>query len=161
MNNSPGQRSRLSEENRLLIILFFVFGCVFVDRLTISFLFPMIAADLKLSNVHLGTLSAVLALTWALSGAGLGAIADRFNIRKPMLILSILVFSLFSALSGLVSGFAMLLIFRALMGIAEGPVLPIAQSLMVEKSQPQRRGFNMGLIQGRRRGCWAALSRRR
>ncbi|WP_116300349.1 MFS transporter, partial [Escherichia coli] len=53
-----------------------------------------------------------------------------------------------SALSGLVSGFAMLLIFRALMGIAEGPVLPIAQSLMVEKSQPQRRGFNMGLIQG-------------
>ncbi len=62
-------------------------------------------------------------------------------------------FSLFSALSGLVSGFAMLLIFRALMGIAEGPVLPIAQSLMV-KSQPQRRGFNMGLIQGRRRGCW-------
>lgn len=70
-----------------------------------------------------------------------------------MLILSILVFSLFSALSGLVSGFAMLLIFRALMGIAEGPVLPIAQSLMVEKSQPQRRGFNMGLIQGRRRDC--------
>lgn len=148
MNTSPGPRRALSEENRLLIILFFVFGCVFVDRLTISFLFPMIAADLKLSNVHLGTLSAVLALTWALSGAGLGAIADRFNIRKPMLILSILVFSLFSALSGLVSGFAMLLIFRALMGIAEGPVLPIAQSLMVEKSQPQRRGFNMGLIQG-------------
>jgi MFS family permease len=95
-----------------------------------------------------GTLSAVLALTWALSGAGLGAIADRFNIRKPMLIASIVVFSLFSALSGWVNGFAMLLIFRALMGIAEGPVLPIAQSLMVEKSQPQRRGFNMGLIQG-------------
>lgn len=148
MNTSLAARRALSEENRLLIILFFVFGCVFVDRLTISFLFPMIAADLKLSNVHLGTLSAVLALTWALSGAGLGAIADRFNIRKPMLILSILVFSLFSALSGLVSGFAMLLIFRALMGIAEGPVLPIAQSLMVERSQPQRRGFNMGLIQG-------------
>ncbi|WP_242502752.1 MFS transporter [Serratia sp. 1D1416] len=148
MNKSSGQRSTLREENRLLVILFFVFGCVFVDRLTISFLFPMIAADLQLSNVHLGTLSAVLALTWALSGAGLGAIADRFDIRKPMLIVSILVFSLFSALSGLVSGFAMLLIFRALMGIAEGPVLPIAQSLMVEKSQPQRRGFNMGMIQG-------------
>ncbi len=87
MNNSPWQRSRLSEENRLLIILFFVFGCVFVDRLTISFLFPMIAADLKLSNVHLGTLSAVLALTRAVRAAR--AIADRFNIRKPMLILSI------------------------------------------------------------------------
>lgn len=148
MKKSVGRGSILSEENRLLVILFFVFGCVFVDRLTISFLFPMIAADLQLSNVHLGTLSAVLALTWALSGAGLGAIADRFNVRKPMLIVSIIVFSLFSALSGWVSGFAMLLIFRALMGIAEGPVLPIAQSLMVEKSQPQRRGFNMGLIQG-------------
>ncbi|WP_257214310.1 MFS transporter [Serratia marcescens] len=85
MNTSPEPRSALSEENRLLIILFFVFGCVFVDRLTISFLFPMIAADLKLSNVHLGTLSAVLALTWALSGAGLGAISDRFG-RKPTLI---------------------------------------------------------------------------
>ena len=72
MNNSPRQRSRLSEENRLLIILFFVFGCVFVDRLTISFLFPMIAADLKLSNVHLGTLSAVLALTRRCPGRGWG-----------------------------------------------------------------------------------------
>ncbi|MEX0631241.1 hypothetical protein M8494_00175 [Serratia ureilytica] len=56
----------------MLIILFFVFGCVFVDRLTISFLFPMIAADLKLSNVHLGTLSAVLALTWRYLARGWG-----------------------------------------------------------------------------------------
>jgi MFS family permease len=34
-----------------------------------------------------------------------------------------------------------------LMGLAEGPILPIAQSLVVLESSPERRGFNMGVMQ--------------
>lgn len=152
-----GKLKVFSYENRLLILLSCVFGCVFVDRLSLSFLFTMIADELKLTNAHLGMLSAILALSWALSGAGLGAISDRFNIRKPMLITSVAIFSLFSGLSGIVTSFTMLLFFRALMGIAEGPVLPIAQSLMLDASQAKRRGLNMGLIQGAAPGLIGAI----
>jgi predicted MFS family arabinose efflux permease len=41
----------------------------------------------------------------------------------------------------------MLLIIRMLMGVFEGPVLPIAQSMMAVESSESRRGFNMGLLQ--------------
>jgi MFS family permease len=41
----------------------------------------------------------------------------------------------------------MLLGARMIMGIAEGPVLLIAQSIMVAESSKHRRGFNMGVIQ--------------
>lgn len=146
-----------SYENKLLLLLFCVFGCVFVDRLSLSFLFPMMSDELNLTNAHLGMLSAILALCWALSGAGLGAISDRFNIRKPMLVICVAMFSLFSGLSGIVSSFALLLIFRALMGIAEGPVLPISQSLMLEVSQVTRRGLNMGLVQATAPGLLGAI----
>jgi sugar phosphate permease len=67
---------RLSYENRLLAILSLGFGFVFFDRLALSFLFPFIAGELHHTNVHLGMLSSVLALTWALSGATHGVDAE-------------------------------------------------------------------------------------
>jgi sugar phosphate permease len=66
----------LSYENRLLAILSLGFGFVFFDRLALSFLFPFISSELHLTNVHLGMLSSVLALTWALSGATHGVDAE-------------------------------------------------------------------------------------
>ncbi|MDF3089184.1 MFS transporter [Burkholderia semiarida] len=144
-------------ENKLLLILFMTFGFVFFDRLALSFLFPFMSAELHLTNTQLGMVSSALALTWALSGAATGAWSDARGTRKPLLIAAVLGFSACSALSGLVGGFASLIAFRALMGIAEGPVLPLAQSLMIESSTPSRRGLNMGLLQGSAAGLLGAM----
>jgi len=147
----------LRYENKLLIILSLSFGFVFFDRLALSFLFPFISAELHLNNTHLGMLSSALALTWALSGVILGAYSDKLASKKPMLIIAVLAFSLFSALSGLVTGFISLLLFRALMGVAEGPVLPISQSLLAAASTPSRRGLNMGIVNGSAPGFLGAV----
>ncbi|QLG92772.1 MFS transporter [Pseudomonas yamanorum] len=144
-------------ENTLLCVLFLTFGFVFFDRLALAFLFPFMATELQLSNSHLGMLSSVLALAWALSGALVGAWSDRRGIRKPLLIIAVILFSLCSALSGLVTGFLSLLLFRGIMGLAEGPILPLSQSLMVEASSPHRRGLNMGLLQGSAAGLLGAV----
>ncbi|WP_250475664.1 MFS transporter [Caballeronia sp. GAFFF1] len=144
-------------ENGLLAMLFLAFGFVFFDRLALSFLFPFIARDLGLTHGQLGLLSSVVALMWAISGASVGAYSDRTGRRKPVLILTVVLFSLLSALSGAVGGFMTLLLFRAMMGFAEGPVCPIAQSLMVEASTPSRRGLNMGLVQGSSAGLLGAV----
>ena len=137
-----------SYENRLLATLFLVFGLVFLERLALPFLWPHVSEKLQLTNAHLGMLSSALALSWAVAGALLGLVADKLNMRKPLLVGAIIVFSACSALSGQVGGFVMLFIFRLVMGAAEGPVLPISQSLMAQASQEQRRGLNMGLING-------------
>lgn len=144
-------------ENRLLLILFLCFGFVFFDRLALSFLFPFIAEDLNLNNAQLGMLSSVLALTWAISGATFGAYADRKQSKKIILVFAVIAFSLFSALSGMVATFITLLIFRGLMGIAEGPVLPISQSLLASASTPRRRGLNMGLVNASAPGLIGAV----
>ncbi len=149
--------NKASYENTLLGVLFLTFGFVFFDRLALSFLFPFMADELKLSNTHLGMLSSVLALAWAVSGALVGAWSDRRGVRKPLLIVAVILFSLCSALSGLVSGFLSLLLFRGIMGLAEGPILPLSQSLMVEASSPHRRGLNMGLLQGSAAGLLGAV----
>ncbi|MCU1725981.1 MFS transporter [Pseudomonas sp. 7P_10.2_Bac1] len=146
-----------SYENVLLSVLFLTFGFVFFDRLALSFLFPFMQDELQLSNSHLGMLSSVLALAWAVSGALVSAWSDRRGHRKPLLVAAVILFSLCSALSGLVGGFLSLLLFRGIMGLAEGPILPLSQSLMVEASSPHRRGLNMGLLQGSAAGLLGAV----
>ncbi|MDH6589838.1 MFS family permease [Streptomyces sp. SAI-133] len=144
-------------ENRLLLILFLAFGFVFFDRQALPFLAPYIAEDFHLSNTQLGTLSGVLALTWALSGLVAGRLSDKLGRRKPILIAAVVLFSCFSAAGGLMTGFLGLLVARALMGVAEGAVLPLAQSLMVEASRESRRGLNMGLLQGSSAGLMGGI----
>ncbi|MFJ9121941.1 MFS transporter [Streptomyces sp. NPDC102394] len=144
-------------ENRLLLILFLAFGFVFFDRQALPFLAPYISKDFHLSNTELGTLSGVLALTWALSGLVAGRLSDKLGRRKPILIGAVVLFSCFSAAGGLMTGFLGLLVARALMGVAEGAVLPLAQSMMVEASRESRRGLNMGLLQGSSAGLMGGI----
>jgi len=144
-------------ENLLLLILFLSFGFVFFDRQALFFLAPFLIKDFGLSNTELGTLSGVLALTWALSGMLSGRLSDRLGTRKPILITAVVLFSCFSSASGLMAGFVGLLAARALMGVAEGAVLPVSQSLMVEASREHRRGLNMGLVQSSSAGLLGGI----
>lgn len=150
-------RRVLTYENRLLALLFFTFGVVFFDRLAITFLFPAIATDLGLTNRHLGILSSVLALTWAIFGFVIPATCDVRGKRKSMLVATVLAFSVLSACSGLVTGLMSLLVIRGMMGVAEGPVLPLSQGLMASASGGSRRGLNMGLLQGSAAGLFGSV----
>ena len=135
-------------ENVLLAILFGTFGFVFFDRLALNYLIPYFKDELGLDNSHIGLLGGVPALTWAISGLLVGYLSDRTDRRKRYLVGAIIAFTVFSALSGMVGGVASLLLLRAVMGAAEGAVLPLAQPMIMYSSTPKRRGLNMGLVQG-------------
>ncbi|GAA4684117.1 MFS transporter [Nocardioides nanhaiensis] len=135
-------------ENIVLAVLFATFGFVFFDRLALNFLSPFFKDELGLSNSDIGLLGGIPALAWALSGLTMGYLSDRVDRRKPFLVAAIVLFTAFSALSGLVGGLGSLLLLRAVMGGAEGAVLPLAQPMMIYSSSPKRRGLNMGLVQG-------------
>lgn len=141
-------RARLwSYENRLILVLSLTFGVVFLDRQALNFIAPFVVDDLGLSNTQVGFLVSGLSLTWALSGILFGRFCDRRGGQKPVLIAAITVFSLSSLLSGLAGSFLTLLGARLLMGLAEGPVLPISQMVVAVESAPHRRGLNMGFMQ--------------
>ena len=75
-----------------------------------------------------------------------GLLADRFG-RRPILILVILAFSFFSALSGLADSLSQLILIRALFGFAMGGEWGIGASLVMETIPPRLRGPVSGLLQ--------------
>ncbi|MBX6352743.1 MAG: MFS transporter [Thermoflavifilum sp.] len=141
------KKSFFRYENGVVLMMFFTFGFVFMERLSIVYLFPFIAPDLKLNNAQIGLIASVLAVCWAVSGFVFGSISDLVGSRKKVLLPITLAFSLFSFLSGLARNLGQMLLIRGLMGVSEGPVLPLAQASVIAASTPQRRGFNLGFVQ--------------
>lgn len=134
-------------ELALLVVLTLANGVVAFDRLAATFLSPYIVADLKLDNAQLGLLAGALSGAVAITAFLGGQLADRTGKRKLLLVACTLVFSLGSAAGGFAIGFASLFAARFLLGLAEGPMVPVSQTVMMDTSTPERRGFNMGVMQ--------------
>jgi MFS transporter, ACS family, hexuronate transporter len=124
------------------------FGFVLLDRNALSFLMPFVQPELGLDNSRIGMLSGGLSLTWALAAFGVGYVADRFGSRKRLLIIATLLFALCSVGSGFAMGFAFMLATRLVMGVAEGGIMPLSQSLIASQVDGRRRGLAMGITQG-------------
>jgi MFS transporter, ACS family, hexuronate transporter len=128
-------------------LLSITFGIVFFDRNALGFLMPFVQPELGLSKTQVGLLSSALSLTWAFAAFHVGLLADRTGRHKTILVLSTLMFSACSFLSGIASSFAALLGARLLMGLAEGGIMPISQALIAAEVRPQYRGLAMGVTQ--------------
>jgi MFS family permease len=134
-------------ETRLIWVLTITFGFVFFDRNAANYLMPFIANDLHFNNSQVGLVASALSFTWAVAAFLGGAYSDRTGNRKSFLLITVVAFSLCSFASGLAASFATLFLTRLLMGLAEGPILPIAQSLVAIESTAAKRGNNMGVMQ--------------
>ncbi|SDH60666.1 Sugar phosphate permease [Alteribacillus persepolensis] len=132
-------------ENKLVMLFFFSIGFVFFDRLAINYLIPFIQEDFTLTSTQIGLIGSALALTWSIAGPLGGYLSDKVPSKKALLALFILGFSAVSLMHGLVGSFAMLFVLRLVMGLMEGPITPITQSVLAVESSEKRRGFNMGL----------------
>ncbi len=137
----------LAYEIRVVLLLGFAYGFAFYDRMTMSFLSPMVQKDFGLNNAQIGALGSGLSLTWALGAYFIGRWSDKLGVRKPFLLGAMLIFSACSVLSGFSVGFWSLLSTRVLMGLVEGPFLPICLAFIAAASPDHRRGLNSGLVQ--------------
>jgi MFS family permease len=108
---------------------------------------PFIANDLHFNNSQVGLVASALSFSWAVGAFAGGAYSDRTGNRKTFLLITVVAFSLCSFASGLAASFVTLFSTRLLMGLAEGPILPIAQSLVAIESTAAKRGNNMGVMQ--------------
>ena len=75
-----------------------------------------------------------------------GLLADRFG-RRPILMIVILAFSFFSALSGLAGSLSQLILIRTMFGFAMGGEWGIGASLVMETIPAKLRGPVSGLLQ--------------
>lgn len=115
--------------------------------------------DTTIVNVALATLgrdlhSSVAQIQWVVTGYMLalaavipvsGWAAERFG-AKRMYLLSLVVFTLGSALCGIATSTTELVIFRVIQGVGGGMILPLGQMMMAEAAGPKRMGRVMSII---------------
>jgi predicted MFS family arabinose efflux permease len=143
---STAARWDTSYEWKIILILSLTFGLVGLDRFILPVLFPAFMEELNLTYKDLGNLVGILAVFWGISAFVMGFMSDRVG-RRKVLIPAVIIFSLMSAFSGIAGSLVSLLVIRAIMGLAEGPVASIGVAVAVEASHPKRRGMNNGIFQ--------------
>lgn len=144
--SAPRPPVRRTGETTLVTVMFFAAGIVFLDRFGITYLFPEIAPELHLDNRQLGSLVSVTAVAWAISSLVFSVLSDRIGRRKPIILASLVLFSIAVALVGLAHSYGVMLALRAVIGFCEGPAVPIIQSIVARSSTPERRGRNLGIV---------------
>lgn len=126
-------------------LFFGCFGFVFLDRLAVSFLLPLITSDLKINNQQVGYIGLVTTGAYAISAIVFGALSDRSGKRKAWLIPFVLITGIFSGAGVFVHSFPQLLLVRGIVGIGEGPLWPLMMAMLSNVSSENRFGRNSGI----------------
>ena len=140
---------------RLAFALALLFGLNFMnfyDRQVVGAIGERLKAEWQLSDGQLGALTTAFILLYAVVGVPLGRWADRGR-RRVILGLGAIVWSLFTALSGMAWGFASLFLFRIGVGVGEASCAPAANSLLGDLFPSEQRSraisiFMLGLPLG-------------
>lgn len=125
-----------------LVSLGWIFN--YAHRMAIPPLIPMIKAELGINNAEAGLLMTALLLPYALVQVPAGYFGDRIG-RKRLLTLSIIGYSLSSALIIFARGYWDLLAIRALYGIFSGLYYAPATALISEVYR-ERKGSALGVF---------------
>jgi predicted MFS family arabinose efflux permease len=128
-----------------IVVMLFVVACLnYADRTAISSVFPLLRAELGLSDMQLAAIGSFFLWTYALASPVSGLLADRYS-RSRIIIWSMVAWSLVTIATGLSRTANELLATRVLLGIAESAYLPAAIALIADHHPPASRGSAMGL----------------
>lgn len=109
--------------SRVLAFLFFGSMITFVDRICISVAGKSIQEDLGLTLEQWGWVLGAFVISYGLFEIPAGALGDRIGPRR-VLFRIVTWWSVFTALTGLVSGFKQLVVVRFLFGVGEAGAFP-------------------------------------
>lgn len=120
---------------------------LYLDRICMGEIVKSVSfnKDLALSKEQIGQILSSFFFAYALFQVPAGWASDRFGAR-PMLTLYIVLWSILTAATGLVSGFAGLLLARLLCGVAEAGAYPTSMALVRKWIPLERRARASGMV---------------
>ena len=117
----------------------------YLDRQTISILAPTLQREMHLDNQALGWLFAVFYYSYTFAQFAVGPLLDRAHLRWAFGA-AVVLWSTISGLTGLATGFAGLIVFRLLLGIAEAANWPASIRIVARMLEPRERSLGNGIF---------------
>ncbi len=122
-----------------LVLLFAINLLNYIDRQVLFAVFPLIKADLHLSDTALGLLGSAFMLSYMTSAPLLGCLGDRWS-RVKLAGWGLSLWSIATATTGLAGKYATLLISRAAVGIGEASFGTVSPGLVSDYFPKSQRG---------------------
>ena len=130
---------------------------LYIDRVCISSAKDSISSDLNLSDIQMGWVLSAFALGYALFQVPGGALGDKYGVRKVMTSIMVL-WSIFTALTGAAWNYISMLTFRFIFGGAEAGAFPNISRAAFSWVPLKERGIFQGInFSGSRLGAAFAL----
>ena len=124
----------------VLAMLLVVYTFNFLDRQILGILAQPIKAELQLSDTQLGALGGIaFALLYSTLAIPLALVADRTS-RSWVITISLAIWSAFTALCGLATGFWQFFLFRLGVGVGEAGGVAPSYAMIADYFPPQQRG---------------------
>ena len=130
---------------RLLFFLTLLNLLNFVDRQLIASFANFIVPDLGLTDWQYGILTGLaFVFFYSIMGLFMGTLADKYN-RPRLISFGVLLWSIFTALTGAAKGFISMAIPRAFIGVGESILTPTSMSMLSDSFPANRMGFAAGV----------------
>jgi ACS family glucarate transporter-like MFS transporter len=125
--------------------LFVLSLILYIDRAAISSAKGAIAAELSLTDAQMGVVFSAFALGYAAAQIPSGWLADRIGPRRALATVVVL-WSLFTSLTGAMTGLTPLLLVRLLFGVSEAGAFPGSARVFYNWLPPGERGIANGIL---------------
>jgi sugar phosphate permease len=116
----------------------------YLDRAALPIVAPMVKDELKIDAAQLGLIFSVFFVGYAVFNFVGGFLSDRVG-PKRVYGVAMTVWSVFSGLTAIVTGFWQLMIFRIIFGLGEGPMGSVSNKTVRNWFPRQEAGFMVGV----------------
>lgn len=131
--------------NKLLLLIGTAWLFDALDVALLSFIMPVIKESWHLSAGQMGAVSAVTSLGMMIGALGCGYLADKWG-RKPVLIMTLLLFSLGNLALTVTPNVETFLLVRLITGIGLGGELPVAATIIADHFTGTKRARMLVLV---------------
>jgi MFS family permease len=135
----------LTGYRRIMPILFIGVFMAALDAAIIAPAIPALREAFAVDNSQIGLVTIVYILCSLSSTTLMASLSDRYG-RRPVYLTNIIMFAAGSLLIALAPSFSIVLVGRAIQGIAAGGVTPTASAVIGDTFPPSERGKALGLI---------------
>jgi MFS family permease len=143
----PGATDRKSGQNlgRVVILLGIALFINYLDRGSLSVAAPLLKDELGLSAWQLGILLSAFFWTYSSFQLLAGWLVDRFEVSLVMAA-GFFLWSAATTVTGVLHGFALLLVARLILGVGESVAFPACSKILARHFPEEQRGFANSVI---------------